>query len=313
MTAARERNRKHAHGSDVHRKDVRRKDVPRKSMLPPVPSALAALVGAAALSVPAAAESSSSDKSAYSLTNPTPQSRLREMSTDRPDKTESPYTVDAGRFQIETDLFAYTVDRESGVTSRTYDILPFNVKIGLAHDTDLQIVYGAFSVARVSGGPPSERGFGDVTLRLKHNLWGNDGGRTAFGLMPFVKLPTNTMSDLNDSVEGGLIVPLAIDLGNGIGLGLMTEVDILKNATGGYDPSFINSASLSFELTDRVGAYVEAFVEHSTERNADTVVTIDGGFTFAVTDNLQLDAGANIGVTDAADDLTVFMGLSQRY
>ena len=300
MTAAREQNRKHAHGSDVHRKDV-----PRKSMLPPVPSALAALVGAAALSVPAAAESSSSDKSAYSLTNPTPQPRLREMSTDRPDKTESPYTVDAGRFQIETDLFAYTVDRESGITSRTYDILPFNVKIGLAHDTDLQIVYGAFSVARVSGGPPSERGFGDVTLRLKHNLWGNDGGRTAFGLMPFVKLPTNTMSDL--------IVPLAIDLGNGVGLGLMTEVDILKNATGGYDPSFINSASLSFELTDRVGAYVEAFVEHSTERNADTVVTIDGGFTFAVTDNLQLDAGANIGVTDAADDLTVFMGLSQRY
>lgn len=309
MTAARENNGQHSYEKSPRRGSVQRS----------VPAALVlrlsavALLGAATLGTPAAAESGSTDKSAYSLADPTPRSRLREMSIDRPDKTESPYTVDAGRFQIETDLFAYTVDRESGITSRTYDILPFNVKIGLAHDTDLQVVYGAFGIERVSGGAPSERGFGDVTLRLKHNLWGNDGGRTAFALMPFVKLPTNTMSSLNDAVEGGLIVPLAIDLGDGIGLGLMTEVDILKNATGGYDPSFVNSAILSFALTDRLGAYVEAFVEHSTARNADTVVTIDGGFTYAVTDDLQLDAGANIGVTDAADDLTVFMGLSQRY
>ena len=308
MPTARARNR-----TLVHRKDVHRKHPHRRYVLDPITNALTALVVAAALSHPAAAESSNSDKRAFTLTNPTPQSRLRDMSTDRPDKTESPYTVDAGRFQIETDLFAYTVDRESGVTSRTYEILPFNVKIGLAHDTDLQIVYGAFGIESASGGAPSERGFGDVTLRLKHNLWGNDGGRTAFGLMPFVKLPTNTMSGLNDAVEGGIIVPLAIDLGHGVGLGLMTEIDILKNSTGGYDPSFINSASLSFELTDRIGAYIEAFVERSTERNAETVVTIDGGFTFAVTDNLQLDAGANVGVTDAADDLTVFVGLSQRY
>ena len=35
---------------------------------------------------------------------------MREMSTDRPDKTESPYTVDAGHFQIEWDLFNFERD-----------------------------------------------------------------------------------------------------------------------------------------------------------------------------------------------------------
>ena len=40
------------------------------------------------------------DKAQYTLFNPTPPQWLREMSTDRPDKTESPYTVDAVHFQI---------------------------------------------------------------------------------------------------------------------------------------------------------------------------------------------------------------------
>src|SRR5688572_5942243 len=40
-------------------------------------------------------------KSHYHLFNPTPRAQMREMSTDRPDQTESPYTVDAGHVQVE--------------------------------------------------------------------------------------------------------------------------------------------------------------------------------------------------------------------
>ncbi len=252
------------------------------------------------------------DKRQYSLRNPTPTSQLRDMSTDRPDKTESPYTVDAGRFQLETDLVAYTHNSRDGITTRAFDVVPFNFKIGLTNSTDIQFVYGAFSHIRASGSGTNEteKGFGDLVVRLKHNIWGNDGGTTALGVMPFVKLPTNDMASLNDDVEGGVIVPLAIDLGNGMGFGLMTEIDILRSESGsGYEPTFVNSATVSFELTQRLGMYVEAFVERSTESGAETVVTLDGGFTYAVTDNLQLDAGA----TEAADDLNVFVGLSQRF
>lgn len=263
-----------------------------------------------------ATSAAAGDKSRYTLMHPTPDSELRDMSTDRPDKTESPYTVDAGRFQIETDLVAYTHDSTDRVTTSAFDVLPFNFKVGLAHDTDLQIVYGAYSHVRTSHGSVTrdENGFGDVAVRLKRNIWGNDGGKTALGIMPFVKLPTNTVSSLDDDVEGGVIVPLAVDLGQGMGLGLMTEVDILKSEDGnGYEPTFVNSATVSFELTQRLGLYVEAFVERSAESGAETIVTIDGGFTYAVTDHLQLDAGANVGVTEAADDINLFAGLSQRF
>ena len=36
------------------------------------------------------------DKSGYTLLTATPANLMRDMSTDRPDQTESPYTVDAG-------------------------------------------------------------------------------------------------------------------------------------------------------------------------------------------------------------------------
>lgn len=70
---------------------------------------------------------------------------------------------------------------------------------------------------------------------------------------------------------------------------------------------------MSCELTQRLGMYVEAYVERSAETGAETIVTLDGGFTYAVTDDLQLDAGTNVGVTKAADDLNVFAGLSRRF
>ena len=41
------------------------------------------------------------DKSSYNLFNPTPDQYMREMSPDRPDKTDSPFSVDAVNLQLE--------------------------------------------------------------------------------------------------------------------------------------------------------------------------------------------------------------------
>lgn len=273
------------------------------------------LAGAAVVFAPIAG-AAAGDKRGYSLVRPTPDALLRDMSTDRPDKTESPYTVDTGRFQVEMDVIAYTRDKADGITVRTLDVVPFNVKVGLTSRTDLQIAYGAFSRVRVKGEGIDERdsGSGDVVVRVKHNIWGNDGGPTALAIMPFVKLPTGSLAELNDDVEGGVILPFAVDLGGGFGLGLMTEIDILRRESGrGYAPTFVNSAALGFDVTDKLGLFAEVFVERSSESGAETVVTLGGGFTYAVTDNLQLDAAVNVGATSAADDLNVIAGVSRRF
>ena len=48
------------------------------------------------------------DKNQYWLFNPVPTDQMRTFSTDRPTKSNVPYTVDAGHFQYETDLVNFT-------------------------------------------------------------------------------------------------------------------------------------------------------------------------------------------------------------
>jgi hypothetical protein len=274
------------------------------------------------LVIPFAVGADVADKSQYTLFNPTPRELMREMSTDRPDKTESPYTVDAGHFQFEMDLVSYTCDREStgGVDTRVdaWAIAPINLKVGLCNKVDLQVVVETWNYARtkMSGGGATvhQRGFGDITTRLKYNFWGNDGGKTAFAAMPFVKLPTNQDDLGNNSVEGGVILPLAVELPRGFGMGLMTEFDFNRDATGdGYHTEFVNSITFSRDIVGNLGGYVEFFSLVSTERGTDWIGTVDLGLTYGLMENIQLDAGVNIGVTRAAEDVNPFVGLSWRF
>ena len=246
------------------------------------------------------------------------QAPLRELTTDRPDKTEAPVTVDAGHWQFEMDVASFTRDRAGGVRTDIWSVAPFNLKYGIGRDTDAQLVVEPYlrriERDRVTGARRRVAGFGDVTVRVKHNLWGNDGGDTALAVMPFVTLPTNHRDLGSDRIEFGLIVPLAIKAAEGIGVGLMTEVDMVEQADGGdYAPSFVNSATVSFDLTNKLSLYTELYAERVAERDSEWEVTGDFGFTYGVTDNLQLDLGANVGLTRAADDLQLFIGVSRRF
>jgi hypothetical protein len=260
------------------------------------------------------------DKSQFHLFNPTPSKYLREMSTDRPDKTESPYTVDAGHFQFEMDLVTYTHDEErvEGTSTKVdaWAFAPVNLKVGLCNHVDLQLVLATYNHVRVRSGDVTRTvsGYGDTTVRLKYNFWGNDGGATAMAAMPYVKLPTNQGDLGNDSVEGGLILPLAVSLPAGFGMGMMTQFDAARDIDGGgHHAEFINSITFSHDIAGKLGGYLEFFSAVGTDRRFSWIGTVDLGFTYGLTDNIQLDAGVNIGVTKSADDVSTFLGLSWRF
>lgn len=239
---------------------------------------------------------------------------VREMSTDRPDTTESAYTVPKGMFQVEMSFFDYSRDLDRGAREEAWVFGQINFKAGLAEDVDLQVIFDTHTLARAAepGAPTATRsGFGDVTLRLKKNLWGNDEGRTAFAVMPWVSMPTGT--ELSTGAwEGGLILPFACALNERFSLGLMAEVDFIHNAdTGGYDVEYLHSATVGAALTERLGMYVELV---GIARSAtDYQGLFDTGLTFAVTDSLVFDAGVRIGLNRAAPELGVFSGVSFRF
>ncbi len=260
------------------------------------------------------------NKAEYHLLHPTPVELMRQMSTDRPDKTESPYTVDAGHVQVEMSLLDYSYDHhnpdEPQTRMDTLSVTPTNFKIGLLNNADLQLVLNPYihEKTRDDGASSTKKGFGDIQTRLKVNIWGNDEGNTALGVMPFVKIPTNRDNLGNDDTEAGIIVPLAVALPGEWNMGLMLEFDYNKNgADDNYHTEYIQSITFSHAIIGDLNGYVEFFNNTSGEDKVKRVSTVDTGLTYGLTKDIQLDAGVNIGVTEAADDLNPFCGISMRY
>ncbi len=257
----------------------------------------------------------SADKWRYHLFNPVPVALMREMSTDRPDATESPYTVDAGHFQLEASFFDYSRDQDAGASARSWTFGSLNLKAGLWNNVDMQIVLDSYTAERVTedGHRATVAGFGDVQARLKINLWGNDEGKTALALMPFVKIPTSTALS-NGRWEGGVIVPFAFEIMEGVDAGVMVEADfVYDEGRGGYETQWVHTATLGFGLTEKLGAFIEYRGVTSPESGFAYLAAFNTGVTFDVTDNLRLDAGVRLGLNDAAEDYGVFTGFSLRF
>jgi hypothetical protein len=262
------------------------------------------------------------DKSHYNLLNPTPRSFMREMDTDRPDKTETPFTVDAGHFQIESDLVAFEHDHDTShganATSDAWSFVTLNLKAGLCNFSDFQLVLAPYSRIRsrdrIAAQTSTQSGFGDVLTRIKINLWGNDSGSSALAVMPFAKWPTSQDKLGNNAIEGGIIFPWAVELPAGFGLGGMTEFDWLEDSTAtSYHPEFVNTITLSHVVIGKLGGFIELATEVSAESNTPWIGTFDFGFAYAFTPDLRLDVGAYIGVTKSAPDIAPFIGMSVRF
>lgn len=233
--------------------------------------------------------------------------KLRDLSTDRPDQTESPYTVDKGKVQIEWDWFNYT--KTGGAVS--INTLPVNLKFGVMDNFDIQFVFDNFSFNRVSVNSitTTNRSFGDLTVRGKVNVWGNDSGKTSFAVMPALKIPLNKGGHL----EGSLMIPLAVSLPAGFGLGIMTQFDYLKNLDkDGYHLQWVNTATISRNIVGTLGAYIEGFSSMQQE-TGDFDAMFDAGLTLLVNKNVQLDLGGNFGLTKNVEDYKLFTGMSVRF
>lgn len=267
------------------------------------------------------------NKNQFNLLNATPNELMRDLSPDRPDGTESPRTVDAGHFVIELSFVDYA--RNSETNTETLTFFDTNLKVGMTNDIDLQLVFQAYANERTDlpGAATTESdGFGDVQLRLKVNLWGNDpvkqggtqgprlfGVDTAFGIMPFIQIPTGTGLS-SEHAEGGFIVMLGLDVAENWGIGLMAEFDGVYDETDdNYDFEFVHTAVLGFDVVGPLGAYVEYIGSISTDGSIGYQASFSGGVTYGINENLVLDAGLRAGLTNDVDDLVLFTGFTLRY
>ena len=249
----------------------------------------------------------------YHLFKPVPKESLREMETDRPDVTESPQTLDAGHFQFETDLMRFQRENREEGRSDEYLFNQANIKLGLAHSTAIQLTFESYVVQKdfdSEGRVERSTGFGDITLRLKQNILGNDKGNFAIALLPYLKFPTSHANQ-ESRYEGGIIIPMSIKLGNEWKLGFQVEADRLQDEEGsGHHNELVQTLTVLHPLTKKLDGIIETYYTYEF-KDAHLKNFLNAALQYEVSKDFLIDGGLNYGVQHDARR-SCFVGLSFR-
>jgi hypothetical protein len=220
-------------------------------------------------------QDSSSDQRQYNLFNPTPRDVMREFSIDRPDVTESPVTVDPGHFQFEGDLIKITgEDQWRGL--RTINFVSALYKMGLTHSWDIHIGIEPFNYydTRTGGEIQRDTGFGNTTIRLKHNFWGNDGAaKTALGIIPYITF----LRGSNEQVYG-FGIPFSVALTDKLDFGAQAQFDFVP-IEDQHETSYFQTVVVGGELIGNLDFYAEGLV---IIFQGDTFLSANGGLIYNI-------------------------------
>ena len=236
---------------------------------------------------------------------------------DRPSKANGACTVPAGHIQLETGLIDWTRDRSGDV--RTDFVLWGGsfVKYGLGGSADVELGFTPLETlsVRSDAGHDSESGFGDVVVRWKKRLT-DDKSPLQAAVIPFIKLPTASRDLGNRKVEGGIAVPLTYALqGTAVTVTLGPELDLRADADGrGYHAAMAQLVNFGLAATSRLTLSGELWAtwdwdSHTTSKQA----SADASAAYLVTNDLQLDAGANFGLNRQSPDIELYAGVSKRF
>ncbi|WP_395745031.1 transporter [Prosthecobacter sp.] len=242
---------------------------------------------------------------------------VRPLSTDRPDQTESACSVPKGWFQVESNLVSFS--RTYGGDEHTQDtsLCDFLLKYGITHNTDVQIGWAPRLLHRAkdSDGFLTDKssGRGDLSLRMKTNLVGNDSGPYALALLPWVKAPVATAGFGCACWEYGLTINQELDIGGGweLGSSLFLAMAATEERKHCFEPAF--TLAVGRDLTEKLAFYVETYQGWLNDDGRRYLQSsFDGGLTYLVTPNLKFDAGIN-WFFNGRQTLNPFVGVSFRF
>jgi hypothetical protein len=236
--------------------------------------------------------------------------------TDRPDFTEASSTVGRGVVQLEGG-YTYVYDGDDTGSFKAHSFPETLLRVGVLADwLELRIAWNYVEESTTQfGGPRSiATGSEDLYLGLKLGLTGQEGILPEMALMPQMTVPTGSGDFNAGETLPGLNWLYGWDLNDWLATGGSTQANrALDDVTDEPYLEFAHSWTFNYSLTEWLGAYTEWFV--IAPDGADTNATenyADGGFTFLVTNNVQMDVRAGVGLNDAADDYFVGSGFAIR-
>lgn len=238
--------------------------------------------------------------------------------TDRPDFTEASSSVGRDRIQIETG-YTFFRDKSDGTTTQFHSYPETLLRIGMFADWFEWRVGQNFGTQRITSGGPADTltGAQDLYVGTKIALTEQSKILPETAVIFQATLPTGRREYTAGRVQPGInylfgweVIPDAISLGGSV------QGNATRDDDGHSYLTLANSLTVGYTLSEKVGAFTEcfAFYPHgATAADVGPEYYFDGGFTYRVTDDFQLDIRAGVGLNRRADDFFSGAGFAYRY
>ncbi|MCH1473194.1 MAG: transporter [Bacteroidia bacterium] len=242
-----------------------------------------------------------------------------QIETDRPDFTESPNTVPKGALQVETGFVIENDQIDNLGGSLEYQNMTLNTTLlrwGILDQLELRFNWAnkrneATQKQSIQGGQDStsssiEHGFATSFVGFKTNLYKTD--KISIGFLGHMYIPDLSSGDFkvdNQKVASELLFPVSYQITERFGVAAQYGISwdgFTPNPTTGYTLAF------GYAITDQLNCYIEPY--GFLTNNGEELHLVNGGFTYLVNDNFQLDLTGGFGLNDEAQDNFISCGAS---
>lgn len=240
------------------------------------------------------------------------QTDVGALVTDRPDFTESSKVVGRGIVQLESGTM-FEFDGAGDERNRTVTAPLTLMRLGVSERLELRLSSdgGVFTAYGQGPGRITASGGSDVELGAKVVFFEREARGFAMALIPMLSLPVGSRAMTSGTYDPAVKVTWAQSLSRGFELAGNVNLSRLSDSLGRYAEQAY-SVSMGHDLVGNWAMYTEGFGFVTPARDSGQAWTVNAGVTHPLGNNFQFDVEAGRGLTAAAPDWFLGMGMAVR-
>lgn len=232
--------------------------------------------------------------------------QLGKIDTDRPDQTESAFTIPKKYIQIEA---GFVAEKQNAYVTQ-YTAPTVLTKYGITQKTELRLILESVGDDDKVFRTGVQNISTPVQLGLKTSLWESKG------LLPKTSIIVHSAFQRIQEDGKKTIQEIAANFR------FTCQHSFTKNIALGYNigmewesfneaPAYIYTVAPGIDLTDKFYFYIEAFGNFFKKEAPEN--SVDAGLAFYATNNLKIDISAGKGISNAAPPYYFGFGVSFRF
>lgn len=234
---------------------------------------------------------------------------LDALITDRPDATESPTALPKGFLQVETGAF-YESFEDKGIKSENYTYNTTLVRYGLLQNLELRLGWDFVEgITKINGTALDDvkSGLNPLLFGFKTTIAQENGLMPEIGFLGHLYMPFTAGLDYKPETTG-------VDFRFSFAHTLSEKASIAYNLGAAWrddspEAAYLYTVAYGYSITDKLSAYTELYGDFPENSKANHLW--DAGFTYLISNNVQLDATVGSSITKG-QDLLLSTGVSFR-